>query len=416
VDVGARAHLKRVAPGADSQGRVRGRDRNSLSDQLAAAQQRIGELEATLSQLEQRDPITRSLLSLRAFRTQLELDVARADRYQRPLTVALLDIDGFRRLNVEHGYAAGDALLAALGHLIAEQTRVNDLACRMGGDEFAILFNETDAADALDAVQRILVALEQIEAGGVRGIAVSVGVAGLESGQRPEALLAAASSALELARAAGGSQAVMYSAGASTAGEDLTDLGRGSVIAALASALEERDRYTGEHSESVVDLTGRVGDALAISGEEIGQIRTAALLHDIGKLGVPDEILHKPGKLDEREWEIMRQHPVIGERILRAIPGFGAIARMVRHEHERWDGGGYPDRLAGTAIPVGSRIILACDAYHAMTSNRPYREAMPHAEAMAELTANAGTQLDPDVVEALVGYLFGRRQAGLAAV
>jgi diguanylate cyclase (GGDEF)-like protein len=168
VDGGGLARLKRVVPGADSQGRVRGRDRNSLSDQLAAAQQRIGELESTLSQLEQRDPITRSLLTLRAFRTQLELDVARADRYQRPLSVAVLDIDGFRRLNVEHGYAAGDAVLALLGHLIAKRTRMNDLACRMGGDEFAILFNETDAGDALEAVQRILIELEQIEAGGVR--------------------------------------------------------------------------------------------------------------------------------------------------------------------------------------------------------------------------------------------------------
>src|SRR5206468_1226557 len=134
---------------------------------------------------------------------------------------------------------------------------------------------------------------------------------GLEAGPRPEALLAAARAALELARAAGGSQVTMFSPGASASGKDLTDMGRGSVIAALASALEERDSYTGEHSESVVDLTARVGDALAISGEEVGQIRTAALLHDIGKLGVPDEILHKPGKLDEREWEIMRQHPVI---------------------------------------------------------------------------------------------------------
>jgi HD-GYP domain-containing protein (c-di-GMP phosphodiesterase class II) len=283
----------------------------------------------------------------------------------------------------------------------------------MGSDEFAILFGETEAADALAAVQRILVELEDIEVGAMRGIAVSVGVAGLQPGQRPEVLLAAAGAALEQARAAGGSQPVLH---AGDQNEKLPELGQGNVIAALASALEERDRYTGEHSESVVDLTTRVGDALAISGEEIEQVRTAALLHDIGKVGVPDEILHKPGKLDEREWEIMRQHPVIGERILRAIPGFGAIARMVRHEHERWDGGGYPDRLAGKAIPVGSRIILACDAYHAMTSDRPYRKAMQHADAMAELTANAGTQFDPDVVQALVGYLFGRRQTGLAAV
>jgi diguanylate cyclase (GGDEF)-like protein len=395
---------------------LRIRDRNSLAEQLAAARQRIAELEAMLARLEHRDPVTGSLLSLRSFRAQLELDTARADRYGRPLSVALLDVDRFRQLNLEHGYAAGDAVLAGLGQLISESTRMNDLACRTGGDEFAILFGETTAPDALEGVQRILVELEDIEVGPVRGIPVSVGVAGLGPGQRPEALLAAAASALEEARAAGGSQAVLFKPAGDDAASALADLGQGSVIAALASALEERDRYTGEHSESVVDLTARVGEALAIGADEIEQVRTAALLHDIGKVGVPDEILHKPGKLDEREWGIMRQHPVIGERILRAIPGFGAVARMVRHEHERWDGGGYPDGLAGNAIPVGSRIILACDAYHAMTSDRPYRKAMPHADAMSELSGNAGTQFDPDVVQALVGYLFGRRQSGLAAV
>jgi diguanylate cyclase (GGDEF)-like protein len=395
---------------------LRIRDRNSLAEQLAAARQRIAELEATLARLEHRDPVTGSLLSLRSFRAQLELDTARADRHSRPLSVAVLDIDRFRQLNLEHGYAAGDAVLAALGRLISERTRMNDLACRTGGDEFAILFVETGGGEALEAVQRILVELEDLEAGPVRGIAVSVGVAGLVPGQRPEDLLSAAASALEEARAAGGSQAILFHPATGNGAPDLADLGQGKVIAALASALEERDRYTGEHSESVVDLTARVGEALAINADEIEQVRTAALLHDIGKVGVPDEILHKPGKLDEREWEIMRQHPVIGERILRAIPGFGAIARMVRHEHERWDGGGYPDGLTGNAIPVGSRIILACDAYHAMTSDRPYRKAMPHAHAMKELTGNAGTQFDPDVVQALVGYLFGRRQAGLAPV
>jgi diguanylate cyclase (GGDEF)-like protein len=392
---------------------LRARDRNNLADLLAAARQRIAELEGRLSQLEHRDPLTGNLLSLRAFRTQLELDVARADRYGRPLSIALLDVDRFRQLNLEQGYAAGDAVLAGLGHLIAEETRMNDLACRMGGDEFAILFGETDAVEALAAVERILVKLEELEVGTVRGVPVSVGIAGLQPGQRPEALLAAAGAALEQARGAGGSQAAVHAGGQS---QEIAGVAQGNVIAALASALEERDRYTGEHSESVVDLTARVGDALAIGADEIEQIRTAALLHDIGKVGVPDEILHKPGKLDEREWEIMRQHPVIGERILRAIPGFGAVARMVRHEHERWDGSGYPDGLVGTAIPAGSRIILACDAYHAMTSDRPYRKAMPHTDAMTELTANAGSQFDPDVVQALVGYLYGRRQAGLAAV
>jgi diguanylate cyclase (GGDEF)-like protein len=395
---------------------LRIRDRNSLAEQLAAARQRIAELEATLARLEHRDPLTETLLSLRSFRAQLELDTARADRYGRPLSVALVDVDRFRQLNLQHGYAAGDAVLAGLGRLISERTRMNDLACRTGGDEFAILFGETGAPEALEAIQRILLELEDLEIGVVRGISVSVGVAGLAPGQRPEHLLAAAAAALEEARVAGGSQAVLFKPAVGDGTPDLADLGQGSVIAALASALEERDRYTGEHSESVVDLTARVGEALAITADEIEQVRTAALLHDIGKVGVPDEILHKPGKLDEREWEIMRQHPVIGERILRAIPGFGAVARMVRHEHECWDGRGYPDGLSGNAIPVGSRIILACDAYHAMTSDRPNRKAMQHADAMSELTGNAGTQFDPDVIQALVGYLFGRRQSGLETV
>jgi HD-GYP domain-containing protein (c-di-GMP phosphodiesterase class II) len=121
-------------------------------------------------------------------------------------------------------------------------------------------------------------------------------------------------------------------------------------------------------------------------------------------------------RFDEREWEIMRQHPAIGERILRSMPGLGAIAKIVRHEHERVDGCGYPDGLAGEQIPIGARIILACDAYHAMVSDRPYREAMSHNDAMAELNAHAGTQFDGAVVEALIGYLYGRRQSGLATV
>jgi diguanylate cyclase (GGDEF)-like protein len=390
-------------------------DRKRLSDQLEAARQRIGKLEEELTRLAHRDPLIPSLLSLGAFRTQLELDVARAHRYERPLTVALLDVDRFRHLNLKHGYAAGDAALVAVGRLIAERTRVHDLACRMGGDEFGFLLPETGAAAARQAIERIVVDLEDLETSGIRGVSVSVGIAALETGQKPEALLAAARSALEQARAGGGRQAVVFGR-SSGEGEAVFELGHGDVIAVLASALQERDRYTGEHSETVVDLTARVGDALALDSEEISRVRTAALLHDIGKVGVPDDILHKPGPLTERQWEVMRQHPAIGERILRAIPGLGAVARIVRHEHERWDGKGYPDRLAGAAIPVGSRIILACDASHAMTSDRPYRKAMKHAEAMAELSGNAGTQFDPEVVQALVGYRFGRRQAGFAAV
>ena len=124
---------------------------------------------------------------------------------------------------------------------------------------------------------------------------------------------------------------------------------------------------------------------MGVSEIEVERIAAAALVHDVGKVAIPDRVLHKPAPLDDDEWLLMRDHPVIGERILRTIPGMGAVARIVRHEHERFDGRGYPDGLAGESIPVGSRVILACDAYHAMTSDRPYRRAMAHDDAVAEL-------------------------------
>jgi diguanylate cyclase (GGDEF)-like protein len=393
------------------------RDKAKLGADLAAARARISELEEDLARSSSRDPISPDLLTLRGFRTQFELDVRRAERYARPLAIALLDIDGFRHFNLTHGYSAGDLVLGGVGTAIAMATRTNDLACRIGGDEFAILFPETETAGAYDAVGRILVALESLEAGGVQGHSASAGIAILEPAQTPEALLAAAGSALEAARTAGGGQAAVFSSvGEGGIEQGTLAVAHGDVIAALASALGERDRYTGDHSESVVELAAEVGESLSLDAAQIGRLRTAALLHDIGKVGVPDEILHKPGPLDEREWEVMRQHPVIGERIIRAIPGMGAIARAVRHEHERWDGDGYPDGLSGDQIPIEARIVLACDAYHAMVTDRPYREAMSHPAAMAELTANAGTQFDPEVIEALVELLYGRRQSGLAAV
>lgn len=390
------------------------RERDNLATELAAARGRIAELEAELARCASYDPVAGGLLTLRAFRAQFELDLERSRRYERPMTVALLDVDRFRYINLKHGYGTGDAVLAAVGEAITACTRFNDLTCRVGGDEFAILFPETEPAGVTDAVGRLLVALESIEAGGVRGLSASVGIAGFEPpAQKPEELLAAAAAALDRARVAGGGQAVIHVAGTEAEQEAAS---HGHMIAALASTLGERDRYTGDHSESVVELAAKVGESLALDSERIGVLRTSALLHDIGKVGVPDEVLHKPGPLDEREWEQMRQHPAIGERIIRAIPGLGAVARVVRHEHERWDGGGYPDGIAGEEIPVESRIILACDAYHAMTSDRPYRKSMSHRDALAELTRHAGTQFDPQVIEALVGLLYGMRQAGAAAV
>jgi diguanylate cyclase (GGDEF)-like protein/putative nucleotidyltransferase with HDIG domain len=324
----------------------------------------------------------------------------------------VLDIDGFRAVNTQHGYAVGDELLTATGHALGAQMRAHDLACRTGADEFAILLPETDLAGAETGMQRVLAELENTSVGPVESIRGSIGVAEFDRAHTASQLLAAAAHGLERARTEGGGR---VSVGAGETGAP-ADTHRRDAVAALAVALLERDRYTGEHSEYVVELTGAVARGMGLDDAATAEVQAAALLHDIGKVAVPDEILNKPGALTDEQWRKMRDHTVIGERILRAIPGLGSVARVVRYEHERWDGGGYPDGLAAEDIPIGSRIILACDAYHAMTSDRPYRAAMSHAEAIAELSANAGTQFDPRVVEVLIGQLYGQRQAAASAV
>jgi HD-GYP domain-containing protein (c-di-GMP phosphodiesterase class II) len=179
-------------------------------------------------------------------------------------------------------------------------------------------------------------------------------------------------------------------------------------IRALVAALGARDHSIGLHSDMVVALAGRVAAELGLGVAEQSEVRQIAGLHDIGKVGVPDHILHKPGPLDASEWQIMRQHPVIGAGILRSTETLAHLAPAVRAEHERWDGTGYPDGLAGDEIPLSSRIVLVCDAYHAMTSDRPYRRAMTADAAIGELRDNAGTQFDAAVVDAFVAVV-GRR-------
>ena len=183
-------------------------------------------------------------------------------------------------------------------------------------------------------------------------------------------------------------------------------------VEALCAALSARDGYTGEHSAETLELVRAVTDQLDLPIDQVETIADVALLHDIGKIGIPNEVLHEPGKLNDAQWEIMKQHPVIGERIVARIPGLESVAQAIRHEHERWDGRGYPDGLKGDSIPLASRIVLVCDAFHAMTSDRPYREAMPIEDARAELVRHAGTQFDPVVVGALLSSLDMQADGG----
>jgi PAS domain S-box-containing protein/diguanylate cyclase (GGDEF)-like protein len=176
-------------------------------------------------------------------------------------------------------------------------------------------------------------------------------------------------------------------------------------IHALLAALEARDQYTGEHSRIVVKLAQGVGRELGLSDQEMLEIEQVAVLHDIGKVGIPDSILLKRGPLTDAEWQLMRQHPAVGERVVSNTESLAHLAPAIRAEHERYDGRGYPDGLTGDEIPIASRITLACDAYHAMTSDRPYRNALTREQALIELRDNAGSQFDPDVVAALLNLV-----------
>jgi HD-GYP domain-containing protein (c-di-GMP phosphodiesterase class II) len=171
-------------------------------------------------------------------------------------------------------------------------------------------------------------------------------------------------------------------------------------VEALSSALEAKDAYTLDHARSITDMSADVGRRLGMREDEIRDLKLGALLHDIGKIGVPTEILSKPGPLTDEEFEVMKEHTVIGERIIADVEFLQGVRPLVLHEHERWDGAGYPHNLRGEEIPLGARIIFVCDSWHAMTSDRPYRQALPDGEALRRLRAGAGSQFDPAVVDA----------------
>jgi two-component system cell cycle response regulator len=184
----------------------------------------------------------------------------------------------------------------------------------------------------------------------------------------------------------------------------------------LLAALRERDEGLEQHLRDVADLAIAVAERLGVPAAQLDDVARAAKLHDVGKVAVPDAIVGKDGPLTAEEWEVMRRHPVIGERILGEAPGLADVARLVRASHERYDGRGYPDGLRGHEIPLGARILFVCDAYDAMTSDRPYREPMTHETALAELRANAATQFDPLVVDVFCAVVAERRRAAVRAL
>jgi diguanylate cyclase (GGDEF)-like protein len=296
----------------------------------------------------------------------------------RPFVVAFYDLDGFKTYNDTFGHQAGDMLLARLGTRVATALPEADVF-RLGGDEFCVVVDE--AAGGEDAVLTAADALQ--EGGSTFEVGCSFGMVRV-----PEET-ADTETAMVLA------DARMYehkSGRRPDPARESQDV--------LVRALVERNRELGQHNDDVARLVVAVSRELGLERADIVAARRAAELHDVGKLAIPDAILSKPGALSEQEWEFMRQHTIVGERIVASATSLSDVAPIIRSSHERWDGDGYPDGLVGEAIPLGARIVAVCDAYDAMTTTRPYREAISEADAVAELRRCAGRQFDPRVVAA----------------
>jgi diguanylate cyclase (GGDEF)-like protein len=300
-------------------------------------------------------------------------------------TLVLFDLDGFKTYNDTFGHPAGDALLQRLGHKLERVLPDGAEAFRMGGDEFCVLVPAGRVP--ADEVGR-LCSLALAEEGDGFRITSSFGVVAIPG------------ETVDPAQALGVADERLYAAKASRRSSPGVQSS-----AVLLAALGIRDPDLLQHLDGTGGLAESVARHLGLPTEEVDDVRIAAELHDVGKLGIPDAILRKQGPLDDEEWAYMRRHTVIGERILMAAPALRRVARLVRSSHERWDGGGYPDRLAGEEIPIGARIVSACDAYDAMVSDRPYRLAMDEDEARDELRRCGGTQFDPEVIDALMAVL-----------
>jgi diguanylate cyclase (GGDEF)-like protein len=323
----------------------------------------------------------------RAFIEDLDTRVAAG----KPTTLAFFDLDGFKVYNDSFGHAAGDALLQRLGDRLSAAVQDAGQAYRLGGDEFCVLLGTRATGTKTVTASLLLDAADALrERGDGFAITASVGSVSI-----PEEV-ADPREALRLA------DQRMYARKAERRGPM-----RAQASELLLAVVRETEPDLDEHNGGVTQLVREVATHLGLADDDLDIVVRGAQLHDVGKVAVPDEILHKPAALNDEEWQLMRQHTIIGERILMASPGTAPVASLVRSSHERWDGGGYPDGLRGQEIPLGARIIAVCDAFDAIISDRPYAQGRSPHEAIVELERCAGSQFDPRVVAAFVAVAHG---------
>jgi diguanylate cyclase (GGDEF)-like protein/putative nucleotidyltransferase with HDIG domain len=356
------------------------------------------------------DPLT-GLLNRRGFRELLDLELERARRSDLAMTVVAGDVDHFKEVNDRSGHQVGDVALQRIARVLESTKRRIDVVSRVGGEEFALILPDTDQGDALLVAERLRCALLDEFADDAVPITISFGVATLRAhGETAASLLRAADDALYAAKESGRNRSVVFngefadSAYGAARERDIEAERYAGVMLDLAGTVDLRFSGSARHSETVGRYAEMMARELGLSERRINRIRLGGLLHDIGKVGVPDSILNKRGGLDAEEVATIRTHPALGAQILEH-PCLADVREWVAAHHERPDGRGYPQGLSGQQLALEARILAVADAYEAMTSDRAYRPAIGQAAARAELKRCAGSQFDPDVVDALLAVL-----------
>ena len=350
------------------------------------------------------DGLTR-LYNHRYLHECLDKEIARGTRFGTTFSIVMIDLDFFKTYNDTYGHLAGDDVLTSVGKCIQSSIRTVDLAFRYGGEEFAVILPETATDGAYLVAERVREKIEQKVFSGRSSITASLGIATWPTdGVTKEQMLVSADKALYTAKGTGRNRTCVpfdYKKQGLVSVDAASETQRIaiSMIFALAATVDAKDHYTYGHSRKVSQYAVAMAQEMNLSQEKIGIIRTAGLLHDIGKIGIPDSILNKDGILDEQEWRQIRSHPEMGVEILRYVAELSNSLPIILNHHEHFDGSGYPAGAKGNEIPLEARLISIADAYDAMTSLRPYHNQRSSQEAIDELKRCAGTTFDPELVE-----------------
>ncbi len=381
-----------------------------LANQIAGAIW-SAQLYAKTEQQARTDALT-GLYNRRYFEECLDREIERHSRYGGILSLVILDLDSFKTYNDIRGHLAGDKMLSRIGQLIKRTIRNIDLAFRYGGDEFALILPQTGIEQAYVVAERVRRQISNKMWAKQLLFTASFGLATWPGdGTTADELCTAADQALYYAKRTGGNRIQVAAKTLLTSTESYLTTGttaeKGilSIIHALAAAVEARDIYTHGHSQRVRDYAIALAEALGLPSDRTINLSTAALLHDIGKIGIPDELLRKNDKMTAEQWEIIQSHTKLAAAIVGRIPSLTPCLPAILHHHERWDGKGYPTGLQGEAIPLEARILAIADAFEAMTASRPYHQPMPLSRAIEELKRNSGTQFDPKLVEVFLNIV-----------